>query len=139
MIIITGDFYVRVGVEQTNTTEGTVGKHAIDKLNQNGRRIVDFCLFNNCIITNTFFPHKVIHQGTWMHPETKQWHVLDYVLVNRKFRTSIQDVRVHRGATDGIGTDHHFLLAKVRLHLIYWPKNKREDRLRLDHLKIDRR
>ncbi|CAF1601977.1 unnamed protein product [Rotaria magnacalcarata] len=43
--------------------------------------------------------------------------MLDYILVNRKFRNSIQDVRVHRGATGGIGTDHHLSRAKVRLHL----------------------
>ena len=136
MVVIMGDFNARVGVEQTNTTEGTLGKHAIDKQNQNGRRLVDFCLFNNFIITTTFFPHKAIHQGTWMHPKTKQWHMLDYVLVNRKFRTSIQDVRVHRGATDGIATDHHLLRAKVRLHLKCRPKNMREGQLRLDHLKL---
>ncbi|CAF4152005.1 unnamed protein product [Rotaria sordida] len=112
-----GDFNARVGVEQANTSGGTVGKHAIDKQNQNGRRLVDFCLLNSLIVTNTFFPHKAVHQGTWMHPKTKQWHMLDYVLVNRKFRTSVQDVRVHRGATGGIGTDHHLIRAKIRLHL----------------------
>ncbi|CAF4298915.1 unnamed protein product, partial [Rotaria sordida] len=41
----------------------------------------------------------------------------DYVLVKRKFRTSVQNVRAHRGATDGIGTDHHLTRAKIRLHL----------------------
>ncbi|CAF3849768.1 unnamed protein product, partial [Rotaria sp. Silwood1] len=115
MIMIMGDFNARVGVEQANTAGGTVGKHAIDKQNQNGRRLVDFCLFNSFIVTNTFFPHKAVHQGTWMHPKTKQWHMLDYILVNRKFRSSVQDVRAHRGATGGIGTDHHLLRAKIRL------------------------
>ncbi|CAM4752602.1 unnamed protein product, partial [Rotaria magnacalcarata] len=77
MIMIMGDFNARVGVEQANTAGGTVGNHTIDKQNQNGRRLVDFCLFNSFIITNTFFPHKAVHQGTWMHPKTKQWHMLD--------------------------------------------------------------
>ena len=43
---------------------------------------------------------------------------------------------MHRGATGGIGTDHHLLRAKVRLHLKCRPKNKREGRLRLDYLKL---
>ena len=64
MIMIMGDFNARVGVEQSNTVGGTVGKHAIDKQNQNGRRLVDFCLFNSFIVTNTFFPHKTVYQGT---------------------------------------------------------------------------
>ncbi|CAF3960540.1 unnamed protein product [Rotaria magnacalcarata] len=124
MIMIMGDFNARVGVEQANTAGGTVGNHTIDKQNQNGRRFVDFCLFNSFIITNTFFPHKAVHQGTWMHPKTKQWHMLDYVLVNRKFRSNVQDVRAHRGATGGIGTDHHLLRAKIRLHLKCPNENK---------------
>ena len=81
-----GDFNARVGLEQASSAPGVVAKHAVDKQNQNGRRLVDFCLFNGFVITNTFFPHKSVHQTTWMHPKTKQWHMLDYVLVNRKFR-----------------------------------------------------
>ncbi|CAF3953827.1 unnamed protein product [Rotaria sp. Silwood1] len=97
-----GDFNAHLGIEQANTAGGTVSKHAIGKQDQN--------------VTNTFFPHKAVHQDTWMHPKTKQWHMLDYILVNRKFRSSVQDVLVHRGATGGIGTVHHLLRAKVRLH-----------------------
>ncbi len=117
VILIMGDFNARVGLEQACSAQSTVGKHAVDKQNQNGRRLVDFCLFNGFVVINTFFPHKRVHQTTWMHPKTKQWHMLDYVLVNRKFRNSIHDVRAHRGATGDIGTDHHLLIAKVRIHL----------------------
>ena len=117
IILIMGDFNARVGLEQASSAHNVVGKHAVDKQNQNGRRLVDFCLYNEFVITNTFFPHKSVHQTTWMHPKTKKWHMLDYVLVNRKFRNSIQDVRAYRGATGGIGTDHHLLMAKVRIHL----------------------
>jgi exonuclease III len=81
IILIMGDFNTRVGQEQTKSAHSAVGKHAVDKQNQNGRRLVDFCLFNEFIVTNTFFPHKRVHQTTWMHPETKQWHMLDYVLL----------------------------------------------------------
>ncbi|CAF4625792.1 unnamed protein product, partial [Rotaria sp. Silwood2] len=136
MIMIMGDFNARVGVEQANTAGGTVGKHAIDKQNQNGSRLVDFCLFNSFIVTNTFFPHKTVHQGTWMHPKTKQWHMLDYILVNHKFRSSVQDVRAHRDATGGIGTDHNLLRAKIRLHLKCRRKTEEKYRLRLDQSKL---
>ena len=124
--MIVGDFNSCVRVEQANTAGGTVAKHAIDKQNQNGRRLVDFCLFNSFIVTNTFFPHKTVHQGTWMHPKTKQWHMLDYIPVNRKFRSGLQDVRVRRGDTGGIGTDHHLLQANIRLHLKCRRKNREQ-------------
>ncbi|CAF3954733.1 unnamed protein product, partial [Rotaria magnacalcarata] len=117
IILIRGDFNARVGVEQTSSAHSVVGKHAVDKQNQNDRQVADFCLFNGFVVPNTFFPHKPVHQTTWMHTKIKQWHMLDYVLVNRKFRNSIQDVRAHRDATGGIRTDHHLLRAKVHIHL----------------------
>jgi endonuclease/exonuclease/phosphatase family metal-dependent hydrolase len=44
--------------------------------------------------------------------------MLDYVLVNRKFRNSVRNVRAHRDATSGVGTDHHLLTAKVPMTMI---------------------
>ncbi|CAM4800706.1 unnamed protein product [Rotaria magnacalcarata] len=46
------------------------------------------------------------------------------------------DVRAHRGATDGIGTDHHLLRAKIRLHLKCRRKTEKKYRLRLDQSKL---
>ncbi|CAF5059280.1 unnamed protein product, partial [Rotaria magnacalcarata] len=58
-----------------------------------------------------------------------------YVLVNRKFRFSVQVERARRGATGGIGTDHHLLRAKIRLHLKCRRKTEKKYRLRLDQSK----
>ena len=138
IILITGDFNARVGLEQASSVPSVVGKHAVDKQNQNGRRLVDFCLFNGLVITNTSFSYKPMHQTTWMHPKTKQWHMLDYVLVNGKFRNSIHDVRAQRGATSGIGIDHHLLRAKIRIHLKSRKKAK-TCRLKLDYEKLNDR
>ncbi|CAF1115131.1 unnamed protein product [Rotaria sp. Silwood1] len=42
----------------------------------------------------------------------RQWNYFQHVYEI----PSVQDVLVHRGATGGIGTVHHLLRAKVRLH-----------------------
>jgi hypothetical protein len=57
--------------------------------------------------------------------------------LNRKFRTSVQDVRAHRGATGGIGTDHHLLRAKIRIHLKCRQKTAKTGRLKLDRAKLN--
>ena len=89
MIMIMGDYNARVVVEQGNTAGGIIDKNAIDKQNQNDRRLVDFCLFvNSFIVIHTFFPHKAVH---------------------RKFRSSGQNVRIHRDATGGIGKRSSFI------------------------------
>ena len=52
-----------------------------------------------------------------MHPRTRKWHTSDYTLVNNKFRSSVEDVRFHRKATEVIGTDHHLMRTKVKFHM----------------------
>jgi hypothetical protein len=47
----------------------------------------------------------------------KKWHILDYTLVNKKFRSSVEDVRVFRNAAGAIGTDHHLVRTKLKFHL----------------------
>ena len=117
MLLIMGDLNARVSRRQHQSGSSVVGPHAVDQLNENGQRLTDFCTHNDLIITNTFFKHKPVHQTTWMHPVTKEWHTLDYTLVNRKFRSSVEDVRVLRSCAGAIGTDHHLVRTKVRLHL----------------------
>jgi len=64
IILIMRDFNARVGTEQASSAQCVVGKHAVDKQNQNGRRLVDFCLFNGFVVTNTLLPYKPVHQTT---------------------------------------------------------------------------
>ena len=45
----------RVGNNRVANIVGTIGEAT---LNSNGRKLVDFCTFNNLKIMNTFFKHK---------------------------------------------------------------------------------
>jgi hypothetical protein len=137
MLLIVGDFNARVGKQDNQGPGNVIGVHTVDDTNENGKRLIDFCNQNNLIVTNTFFQHKPIHQTSWMHPGKKVWHMLDYTLVNRKFRSSVEDVRVHRTAAGAIGTDHHLLRAKVKFHLRSRRKNQHAKRMRLDFKKLN--
>ena len=119
MLLIIGDVNARVGTDQHLTSGNVVGPYAVDEINENGKHLVDFCSINNLIICNTFFQHKSVYQMSWMHPGSKKWHMIDYTLVNKQFRSSVEDVRVHRTAAGaiGIGTDHHLLRIKLKFHL----------------------
>jgi exonuclease III len=136
MLLIVGDFNARVGKQDNQGPGNVIGQHTVDSTNENGKRLIDFCSLNNLIVTNTFFQHKPMHQTSWMHPGKKVWHMLDYTLVNRKFRSSVEDVRVHRTAAGAIGTDHHLLRTKVKIHLRSRRKNQHPKRIRLDFKKL---
>ncbi|CAF4329403.1 unnamed protein product [Rotaria sp. Silwood2] len=108
MIVLMGDFNARVGKQEHLTMPQIVGPHAVDVKNENGIRLIDFCLTNNIVISNTFFQHK----------------------------SSIEDVRVYRRAAGSIGTDHHLMRSKVKLHLISRRKKTQQKHLQLDRSKL---
>ena len=114
MLIITGDMNSKVG-NTPEPYEGIMGRHGVGVRNDIGERLCDFCAMNNLVITGTLFPHKDIHKTTWVSPDGNTRNQIDHILVNRKFRTSIRDTRVYRGAD--IASDH--MLVKTSVEVIH--------------------
>ncbi|VDN31454.1 unnamed protein product [Dibothriocephalus latus] len=53
--------------------------------------------------------------ATWMHPRSRQWHLLDYVLV---WRRDQQDVLATKAMLDADGnTEHRLIISKMRIRL----------------------
>ena len=116
MLLILGDLNAKVGSDNTGR-EHVMGKHGIGTINDNGERLADFCEENNLLIGGTLFQHKHIHKTTWTSPDgtTKKTKQIDHVIINRRWRSSLQDVRAYRGAD--VASDHTLLLAVVSLKL----------------------
>jgi exonuclease III len=137
MLLIVGDLNARLGEQEHLTAPQCVGSFTTDMQNANGVKLLDFCMMNDLLVTNTFFQHKTIHQTSWMHPGKKSWHMLDYTIVSRKFRLSVEDVRCLRRSTGAIGTDHHLMRSKIKLHLkCKKKKSQQQPQLRLDRSKM---
>lgn len=99
-----------------NTTfERVLGRHWYGTINDNGERFVEMCHNNNLVIGNTIFPHKDIHKLTWKSPDGRTINQIDYITINGKWRRSLRDVRVYRGAD--INSDHYLVVSKVKLKL----------------------
>ena len=97
MIIVMGDFNAHVG-SNFDQWGSVIGPHGPSELNENGEHLLDFCACNNLIVTNTWFQHKPVHQLTWYRNGNRSLggHLLDYVLINRRFRSCVLDTRVFR-------------------------------------------
>jgi len=61
------------------------------------------------------FPHQNIHKYTWTSPDGKMQNQIDHILIDKRWQSSILDVRSFRG-TD-CDTDCYLVVAKVRERL----------------------
>jgi len=61
------------------------------------------------------FPHRNIHKCTWTSPEGKPHNQIDYILIDRRWHSSILDVRSFRGAD--CDTDRYIVAAEARERL----------------------
>ena len=90
-----------------------MGRHGVGSCNANGLRLLSLCSVHGLCITNTLFQLKDIHKNTWMHPRSKNWHLLDYILVRQRDRRDVHVTRVKRGAE--LSTDHRLVVSEMAL------------------------
>nr|XP_049588581.1 craniofacial development protein 2 [Syngnathus scovelli] len=114
LTLLMGDMNAKVG-NNNNGYELAMGRHGLGTMNENGERFSDICADTNLVIGGTIFPHKHIHKATWISPDHTTENQIDHICINRKFRRSLLDVTVKRGAD--AGSDHHPLAAKLQLKL----------------------
>ena len=114
MKILMGDLNSKVGTDNTDR-ELTMGRHGTGEQNENGEIFTEFCTFNDLVIGGTLFPHKTIHKTTWISPDGRTENQIDHITIGRKWRRSLHDVRVKRGAD--AASDHHLVVAVVRVKL----------------------
>ena len=112
-IWLCGDFNARVGTD--HETWGCLGKHGIGKMNTNGLMLLQLCNEFDLVIGNTLFQQADKYKVTWMHPRSKNWHMLDYVIVRKRDRQDLRLVRVCRSAE--CWTDHRLVRAKLRVRV----------------------
>ena len=109
-----GDMNAKVGTDNTGEEE-VMGIHGIGQVKDNGERFKRLYGFNQLVFGGTIFLHKTVHKASWVSPDGRTENQIDHFTISKKFRRSLQDVRVMRGAD--IGPDHHLLVRKVKIKL----------------------
>ena len=126
-LIVLGDFNARVGVDYT-LWPNVLGRHGTGKCNSNGLMLLSLCTQHELTITNTLFQQADKLKNTWMHPRSKQWHLLDYVIVRQRDRRDVHITRCMRGAD--CWSDHRLLRSKMNIQLARKNKSARGKPLR---------
>jgi len=134
MKMLLGDFNAKVGRE--NIFKPTIGQESLHQdSNDNGVGLVNFATSKN-MVKSTMFCHRNIHKYTWTSPDGKTHNQIDYVLIDRRWHSSVLDVRSFRGAD--CDTDHYLVIAKVRERLAVGKQaTQRCDRQRFNLRKLN--
>ena len=112
-IWLCGDFNARVGTDYDSWE--ALGKHGVGNCNDNGLLLLHLCTEFGLVIGNTLFQQSDHKKLTWMHPRSKHWHLLDYVIVRKRDRQDLRIVSVCRSAE--CWTDHRLVRAKMQLRI----------------------
>ena len=100
-------------IYRENILKPTIGQDSLHQdSNDNGVRLVNFATSKNLVVKSTMFPHRNIHKHTWTSPDGKTHNLIDHILIDRRWQSSVLEVRSFRGAD--CDTDHYLVIAKVR-------------------------
>ena len=114
MLLVMGDMNVMVGSGNTDR-EWEMGSQGCGTINNNGERLVNFCLNNNCAIGGTIFQHKDFHKLTCKSPDGKIVNQIDHLVINNKWRSSLKEVHTCKGAV--AGNDYYLVMSMLKLYL----------------------
>ena len=111
-LILMGDFNAKVGTD-TQNWEGVLGKFGFGECNERGEKLLNFCTTNGLFLANTCFKQsKTSREWTWESPDGVYHNKIDYIIVNRKMRSSITNARSFPSAD--VGSDHQLVLANIK-------------------------
>ena len=82
-IALLGDFNARIEADADSWTS-VIGLFGVGKINKNRECLLQLCSLFNLSVASSFFKSSLRSKVTWMHPRSRRWHQLDYVIIRRR-------------------------------------------------------
>ena len=134
LLLIGGDMNAKLG--QAHIAESTYIDRAVkpSQRNDNGDRLALISASNDLCIANTMFRKKIHQHPTWCSRDRKTKNQIDFLLIRRRWSTSISKARVRK---DGLllDSDQRMLACALKSKLRVYKKTQKTQRLNLEALR----
>ena len=108
ILIIMSDWNAKVG---EISEAGTTGRFGLGERNEAGTRLIDFCMENELVITNTLFEQPKRRLYTWTSRDGNSRNQIDFILCRRRLQSSMILAKTLPGAD--CGSDHELLISNL--------------------------
>ena len=117
-MIVLGDFNSTISSssKDSGAWDDVLGHNNADKIdtNDNGDKMLAWCLKHQMKILNSMFRSKRIHRGTWKNPRTGRWKRIDYICTSGWLAKFAKSCRVFIGPSVLFQTDHRLLVLDIK-------------------------
>ena len=111
VIVIMGDWNAKIGKSVHNSDN--IGPYGLGDRNERGNLLEDICVSNELVVIKTSFQQHPRRLYTWTTPWDRVRNQIDYILIGRRWRTTILVTKA-RPSED---CDHQLLVAKLNIKL----------------------
>ena len=115
--MVQGDWNAKIGEDAYENWKGTCWRHCKIKSNERGLRLLEFASYNDLMVANTFGSHKTSRKITWHRPDGKTHNQIDYIMVKKRFSSSVNIAKTSSFPGADIGSDHELVMMTFKLHL----------------------
>ena len=120
--VVQGDWNAKVGEDAQGDWGEACGPSGNPETSDRGLKLLDFATYNNLLLANTIGNHKSSRRWTWHSPDGTHHNQIDYILVQKRFRSGIKTARTRTFPSVDVGSDHDMVMMTSQSRL----KNSRK-------------
>ena len=117
-----GDWNARIGKDSYNDWKKQQGIYCNELTNDRGLRLLEFASYNDLVVANTLGKHKKSRTMTWHHPNHINQGQIDYILVQNRFKSSVNIKKTRTFPKADIASPHDLVMMSFKLRLRNMPK-----------------
>ncbi|XP_005096724.1 craniofacial development protein 2-like [Aplysia californica] len=117
IIVVQGDWNAKVEKDVYKNWKETCGQHCNSESNERGLRLLEFASYNNLVLTNTFGQLKASRRWTWHRPSGEHHNQIDYIMVKKRFQSSVKIGKTRTFPGADVGIDHDLVMMNFHPHL----------------------